>query len=518
MATGPVARDDVHAGTRLTPFDASFLELEDGDESAHMHVGWTMVFDPLPEGGVPPLARVQEELERRLEILPRFRCRLSSPRVGRFSWPTWEPDSGFEIANQTRHATLPAPGGEAELMDWLGDFYSHRLDRTRPLWEMTLLDGLAGGRWAIAAKVHHSLIDGVSGSWVTTVLLDAEPHPGPGSKGVLEALLPDGGNGGETGGGQHSGSRLGALAGGARAGLDVALHPGRVGTLLSQSRAIAEFIVREEVIGGSPTSINVRIGGSRRLAALEVPLADLKAIKRELGGTVNDVVLAATAGGLRRLFEQRGEELSEGVRAMVPVSVRGEGERLALGNRVSSLFVELPVAEPDPVLRYCKTVGAAEELKRSNQAIGAEALTELAGMAPPLLHGAVARASFTPRLFNLTITNVPGPQSTLYAFGAPLQRVVPLVPIYAGHAVGVAVVSYDGKVTFGLNGDRARVPDIAVLRDGIEESLAALRPRQRRGKRPARRSAARAAAATRGSSSLRPARRSAAPRPAFRSR
>jgi len=455
----------------LSPLDATFLELEEGDESAHMHVGWAMLFEPLPEGGTPSLDQVQELLGERLELLPRFLRRLSAPRTGSLSWPSWEPDPHFEIANHVRHATLPPPGGEEELLEWLGDFYSHRLDRAHPLWETTLLDGFADGGWALATKVHHCLVDGISGSSVTTVILDAEPHPEPGSKGVLAAL--EGAGEGEPEGAGHG--ALSALAGTARAGLDTALHPRKLGALLSRSRAIADVLV-DELIAAPHTSLNVDIGGTRRMATVHTSLAELKAIKRELGGSVNDVALAATGGGLRRFFERRGERVdADALRAMVPVSVRQASEQLALGNRVSSLFVDLPIAEPDPLLRYRKTAAAAEELKGSEQAAGAETLVGLAGAAPPLVHGAVARLAFTPRLFNLTITNVPGVQTTLYALGAPLRRIVPLVPIFAGHAVGVAVVSYDGTVTFGVNADRAEVPDVDVLRDGIEESLAELR-------------------------------------------
>jgi diacylglycerol O-acyltransferase / wax synthase len=456
-------------GEQLTPLDATFLELEERDEAAHMHVGWAMVFEPLPQGGTPPVEAVRELLHERLELLPRFFRRLSSPHTGQLSWPSWESDPDFEIANHVRHATLPAPGGEAELLEWLGDFYSHRLDRAHPLWEATLLDGFGDGGWALATKVHHSLVDGISGASVTTVILDAEQHPEPGSKGVLAGVASG------DGGAEREHGPLTAIAHGARAGLGVALHPRRLGLLLSRSRAIAELLV-DELIAAPHTSLNVEIGGSRRLAVVQTSLDDLKQIKRELGGTVNDVVLAASAGGLRRLFEHRGEEpAAADLRAMVPVSVRQAGERLALGNQVTSLFVDLPIAEPDPLLRYRRTVSAAEELKGGGQAAGAETLVGLAGAAPPLVHGAVAQLAFTPRLFNLTITNVPGPQTTLYALGAPLRRVVPLVPIFAGHAVGVAVVSYDGGVTFGINADRVEVPDLEVLREGIEESLAELR-------------------------------------------
>ncbi len=452
----------------LTPLDAAFLELEEGDDSAHMHIGWAMVFEPLPGGGAPSVGHLRELLDQRLELLPQFRRHLSSPRTGRFTWPVWEDDPDFDVANHVRHATLPAPGGADELLEWLGDFYSHRLDRAHPLWQMTLLDGLEDGGWAIAAKVHHSLVDGMSGSSVTTAILDAEREPASGSMGVLAGL-------GQASEGEERGhGRLAALAAGARSGVDVALHPRKLASLLSRSREMAEVLV-DEVIAAPQTSLNVRIGGGRRLAEVSVPLDQLKAVKRELGGTVNDVVLAATAGGLHRLFAHRGESLDgKAMRAMVPVSVRAASEQLALGNRVTSLFVELPAAEPDPLLRYRKTVAAAEDLKSGGQAAGGETLVQLAGAAPPLIHGVVARLAFTPRLFNLTITNVPGPQMTLYAFGARLRHVIPLVPIFAGHALGVAAVSYDGEVTFGLNADRATVPDLEVLRKGIEESLAEL--------------------------------------------
>jgi WS/DGAT/MGAT family acyltransferase len=452
----------------LTPLDTAFLELEERDESAHMHIGWAMLFDPVPGGGTPSVQELRGQLERRLELLPRFRRRLSSPRTGRLSWPSWQEDEGFDVAHHVRRATLSSPGGRAELLEWLGDFYSHRLDRAHPLWEMTLLEGLEGGCWAIAAKVHHSLVDGMSGSSVTTAILDAEPDPGPDSMGVLEAL--------EQAVEEERGrGRLAAVAERARSGIDVALHPRRLGALFSRSREMAALLV-DEVVAAPSTSLNVRIGGSRRLEEFAVPLDDLKAIKRELGGTVNDVVLAIVAGGLNRLFAHRGESLGgRTLRAMVPVSVRAAGESLALGNRVTSLFVELYVEEPDPLLRYRKTAAAAEDLKAGGQAAGGETLVELAGMAPPLVHGVVAQLAFTPRLFNLTITNVPGPQMTLYAFGAPLRHVIPLVPIFAGHALGVAAVSYDGEVTFGLNADRAKVPDLEVFREGIEESLSELR-------------------------------------------
>jgi WS/DGAT/MGAT family acyltransferase len=454
----------------LTALDAAFLELEEGDSSAHMHIGWTMVFDPLPGGGTPAVDEVRRLLEERLSLLPRFRRRLSAPDTGALSWPTWVADEEFEIAAQVPHATLPEPGREGELLEWLAGFYSRRLDRTRPLWEMTLLDGLSDERWAIAVKVHHCLVDGISGASVVGLMLDPEPQPGPESKGLLEAFQPppdreDGIYG-----------PVSLITHGVRAGADLALHPGKLRDLLSRSRGVAELLVRDELRGAPRTSLNVPIGRNRRVAELSVQLEELKAVKRELGGTVNDVVLAASVGGLRRLLESRGEEPDpRGLRAMVPVSVREASEALGLGNRVSSLFVELPGAEPDPHERYRRTIEATEALKRGKQAAGAETLVDIAGLAPPVLHAAVARLSYTPRLFNVTITNVPGSQTTLYALGAPLRHIFPLVPIFAYHAVGIAVVSYDGEVVFGLNADHDTVPDLDVLARGIADSLYELR-------------------------------------------
>ncbi len=454
-------------GTQLSALDAAFLELEEADAAAHMHIGWAMVFEPRPDGGVPTLEELRERTRQRLVALPRFSRRLSSPRVGALSLPEWVAVPDLDVADLMRRATLPAPGGEAELMDWLGDFFSHRLDRSRPLWETTVLEGLEGGRWALVTKAHHCLIDGLSGAAVATILLDAEPDPADDEATIAELLAAAEGREEDEGGN----GALGRLRGAVSVGVGAALHPRR---LLAQSKALAETLVCDEIVSAPRTSLDVAIGGRRRLAAVDVPLAELKRVRSELGGSVNDVVLAATAGGLRRLFHGRGEEAVEKVRAMVPVSVRAASESLALGNRVSSLFVDLAVAEPDPLLRYRKIVAAAEELKRGDAAAGAESVIRLAGLAPPVIQSAVARLAFTPRLFNLTITNVPASPVTLYALGAPMVRVVPLVPIFAGHAIGVAVVSYDGTVTFGLNADRDSVPDLEAMRAGIEEALADL--------------------------------------------
>jgi diacylglycerol O-acyltransferase / wax synthase len=452
---------------RLSPFDATFLELEEADEAAHMHIGAVMVFESRP--GTPPSPRrLRKHLEARLGALPRYRCQLSEPHTGGLRRPAWEPDPDFRIEEHVRHAALPAPGGDAELLEWAGDYWSQRLDRQRPLWDAVLLEGLESGRWAVATKTHHALVDGIGSVDVGHLLLDASRRPRR-SGATLDAE--------EQGEPPSLASRLpGAVVSGIRSGLAATRDPGRLRDALLQSKAMVELLLRDELVPAPHSGLNVRIGTRRRYRIVRADLAELKRIKTALGGTVNDVVLAAAAGGLRRMLLERGEPLPErGLRAMVPVNVRTAADHLRLGNRVSSLFVHLPVAEPDARRRYARTVGEAETLKSGDQATGGAGLVALVGIAPPVLHSLLARSVFASRLFNLTITNVPGPQVPLYAFGARLEEVLPLVPLAADHAVGIAVVSYDGKLVFGLAGDGRAAPDLDVLAGGIKASLDDLR-------------------------------------------
>jgi len=446
----------------LSPLDAMFLELEQADESAHMHIGAVMVFDPVPDSPPPTLTDLGEQLEERLELVPRYRQKLSSTRTGGLSWPTWEPDPHFDISDHLRRAVLPAPGGDAELVEWIADFYSHRLDRSRPLWETVLLEGLEDGRWALATKTHHCLVDGIASVDVGYVLLDDEPNP-------KARKRPAAGRH------QHADdgwSTPGLLLRGARAGLSAATHPR---TVLSRTRATLDMLIREELIAAPTTSLNAPIGGTRRYALVRVPLEELGLIRHALGGTVNDIVLALCAGGLRQLLLSRGEKLPpEGLRGQIPVNIREASEHLALGNRLVSLFVHLPVTESNPLRRYQEVLREAEHRKHGTQALGAKTLIDLTSFAPPALHTVLAQSLFDVRLFNITITNVPASPKTLYAFGAPLVEVLPLVPLFARHAIGIAAVSYAGDMVFGLNADRASVPDLDVLADGIRESLAEL--------------------------------------------
>jgi diacylglycerol O-acyltransferase / wax synthase len=453
-------------GEQLTMLDTMFLELEQADDGAHMHIGAALVFDPLPDGGTPDVDDLRVHMAERIGVLPRFTDRLSSPHAGPLRWLTWEPAEDLDIAAHVHHATLPAPGGDAELRDWLGDFWSHRLDRLRPLWEMTLLDGLEGGRWALVTKTHHCLVDGVGSVDIGHLLLDASPDAPPPLPQPPPVALP-----GESGGGRFWLSP-GLMLRGARAGIGAALHPRES---LERVRAAADVILRDEIIAAPQTSLNGTISGTRHYATVELGLDEVKAVKRERGGTVNDVILAVCAGALRGLLLARGEEPpARGLRAQVPVNIRTEGAR-DLGNELTSLFVELPVAEPDPLRRYARMVQRAEELKAGSQRKGGKTIVDLADLGPPLAGDLLARAMFGgTRMFNLTITNVPGPQQPLYAFGAPLRGVLPLVPLFAGHSIGIAVVSYAGRMVFGLNADRITAPDLEVLTQGIERSFAEL--------------------------------------------
>ena len=440
--------------TRLTALDATFLELEQADPGAHMHIGAVMVFAPPAGGGPPSLEEIRHRLALRLDALPRFRQRLSSPTVSGTGFPHWEADPDFDVGHHLRRAALPAPGGTAELLEWAGDFYSHRLERTRPLWKMVLLEGLEDGRWALCTKTHHALVDGIGSVDAAGVLLDVAPdapneggwHPPPPGR-------------------DHPTGLTGAVSGAAH----VIRHPRDA---VQRSLALAELVVRKEIVAAPRTSLNTPLRKHRRLATVSLPLEDLKGMKRAIGGTVNDVVLTAVSGGLRALLLGRGETPPPGgMRAMVPVNVRDVREGLSLGNRISSLFVELPVDEPDALAAHLRVRAETQRLKHAGQALGSSTLLELAELAPPVLHALLARSLYGARLFNVTVTNVPGPQVPMYAFGSRLEEAIPLVPLAAGHALAVAVLSLDGNVVFCLNCDRDAVPDAAVAARGIQATL-----------------------------------------------
>jgi diacylglycerol O-acyltransferase / wax synthase len=324
--------------------------------------------------------------------------------------------------------------------------------------------GLEGGRWAIATKTHHALVDGVGSVDAAYLLLDASRRPSR----HIDTPPPEPPS--------HGAGPFDVLAGAVRGGLLAARHPGRLRDAFLQGKSVVEVIVDDELAAAPRCSLNAPIAAERAYRLVRADLADLKAVKTSLGGTVNDVILAAVAGGLRELLLSRDETVSApGLRAMVPVNVRTAAERFGLGNKISSLFVHLPVMEPEPGHRYLLVKAETGDLKHRGRADGAAGLASLAGLAPPILHSVLARSVFGTRLFNVTVTNVPGPQIPLYAFGARVEEVWPLVPLAADHRIGIAVVSYDGQVFFGLNADAGTGADLDVLAEGIETAIAELR-------------------------------------------
>jgi len=488
-----VATIPLHAmREHLTPLDATFLELEQADDSAHMHIGAIMVFDPIPQVGAPTREQVGELLSARLGQLPRYRQRLSTPHTGGLSWPAWAEVPDFDVADHLSRAGLPRPGGRAELAEWSSSFFSERLDRRRPLWEMVIVEGLAGGRWALASKTHHCMVDGVGSVDVGHLLLDTSPSPAAAGSAAADEPMPRGAPSPTLSALSRVWEGLSPLEGVAHLterSVHGLLHPRET---LSRAGAVTRLIIEDELHAAPHTSLNEQIGTRRRFEVMRMPLEEMRTIKNALGGTINDVVVTISVSGLRALLDSRGEALpAAGLRAMVPMNVRLAAERLALGNKISSLFMDVPIADPRTLERYFETVARSTALKSDgSQARGTDAMLGLAGLAPPVLHSAIAQALYATRLFNVTITNVPGPQQTLYALGAPLREVHPLVPLAAQHAVGVAIVSYDGNAFFGIVADRDTVPDLEVMVAAMNaarvELLEAARPTTKRSPRKPR--------------------------------
>ncbi|HWH43267.1 MAG TPA: wax ester/triacylglycerol synthase family O-acyltransferase [Thermoleophilaceae bacterium] len=455
------------AEDRLTGLDASFLHLE--DKAAHMHVASVMLFD----GEAPAYDDFVEGLESRLHLVPRYRQRLAFVPWGQ-GRPRWVDDPSFNLRYHVRHTALPEPGGEDQLRALAGRVFAQQLDRDKPLWEIWLVEGVEGNRFALLAKTHHALVDGVSGVDIVTVLFDTKPEPDA-PPATAERWLP-----------RPLPSSAQLLA---EALVERATAPGEVvrsaRALLRAPRQIARSAVDSLVavgalarVGLAPapdTPYNRPIGPHRRFTWVRASLDDVKAIKASLGGTVNDVMLATVAGALRRHMLRRGVKLEDTVlRAMVPVSVRSEGERGALGNRVAAMMAPLPVGVPGADERFAAVAEAMTGLKESGQAVGAQVLTQLSGFAPPTVMSQAARLSSRQRFFNLVVTNVPGPQFPLYLMGHELREAFPMVPLAQNQGLGIAIMSYNGRINFGLVGDFDVVPDLDELAHDVRDELSAL--------------------------------------------
>ncbi len=452
---------------RLTPVDASFLHQE--GPVSHMHVGGLTVF----EGPPPTLEQFLEQIRSRLHLVPRYRHKLAHTAIdsGR---PVWVDDPAFNLEYHVRHTALPAPGDWEQLRQLTARIFSQQLDRTKPLWETWLVEGLEHNQFALISKTHHSLIDGISGVDLATVLFDIapvpqriensgrpwRPHPEPGTVSLITA----------------------GLRGAVRAGIEIA--EGAVEAVAHPDRAIASLREAAEGVGevawavlnpAPPSPLNVEIGPHRRFVGVPCRLDEFKTVKNEFGGTVNDVVLSVVTGALRSFLISRGVRTAGlELRALVPVSTRQEDEHHQLGNRIVAMRAPLPVYIPDPVQRLRFIKRAMDGLKESKQAVGAEVIAGVQNFAPPTILAQASRLNFSTRLFNLLVTNVPGPQFPLYVMGRELEHAYPVAFLPKNHALAIAIMSYNGQMNFGLLGDYDALPDIDAIGENIRSELATL--------------------------------------------
>ena len=451
---------------RLSSTDVSFLTNE--SSSSHMHVGAIMIF----EGPAPSYEDLLDHIQSRHHLVPRFRQKLAYPpaQTGR---PFWVDDPNLNLEYHVRHSALPAPGSEDQLRRMAARVFSQQLDRSKPLWELWLVQGLTRNRFALLTKTHHAVVDGVSGVDIATVLFDLNPVPEPPPSDDAWAPQPE-----------PSSATL--LAKGVE---DVARAPVRAVRRLEHAVQHPESAIKQvrdavEAVSevgwnfanpAPKVPLNVEIGSHRRFAWVRSDLDRLKRVKDALGGTVNDVVLAVVAGALREWLRGRGIR-TEGLelRAQVPVSIRASDEHGQLGNRLAVMRAPLPVYIADPVRRLEAVSQAMKGLKQSKQALGAEVISRFNDFAPPTLLAQAARINFSTRLFNLVVTNVPGPQVPLYVLGRELEDIFPIGFLPPNQALFVAIMSYNGGINFGLLADYDSMDDVDVIASGIETAIAEL--------------------------------------------
>lgn len=450
----------------MSPVDSMFLSVEDG--ISHMHVGSCAVF----EGPAPEYRDVVALIASKLPLIPRYRQKVRDVPGG-LGRPVWVDDPHFNLEYHVRHSALPPRGSTADLDNLMGRLMSQELDRHRPLWEAWMIEGLPDGQWALISKVHHCMVDGVSGTELMATLLDPSrdtpaaapddwlPAPEPSDAALLAESI---------------GRLLRSPFEQARALRALARTPRRAA---GELRAIVDGLVNTRAHLGPRHDVSIvgRIGPHRRWASAEVELTDVKAIKQALGGTVNDVVLAAIAGAFRDLLLARSEDPDRAVlRSLVPVSVRAAGD-VRPSNQVSAMIAELPIGVADPVARLAATRAEMERLKASHQADTMSALTSLAGIAAPAVVAALVRGADTlarrlpQRVVDTVTTNVPGPQVPLYAVGRQMTSYLPLVPLAQGVRIGVAIMSYNGRVSFGVTGDYDSIPEVAPFCRSIEAGI-----------------------------------------------
>ncbi|MCU0264293.1 MAG: wax ester/triacylglycerol synthase family O-acyltransferase [Candidatus Nanopelagicales bacterium] len=471
---------------RLSPLDVSFLYMEEA--TTPMHVGGVAIFE-VPESGFD-YERLVRLIRERIALVPRYRQRVRWV-PGHLANPVWVDDENFDVTYHVRRSALPRPGTQEQLNELVARIMSRPLDRERPLWEMYLVEGLEGGRFAVLSKTHHAMVDGIAAVDIGQVILDSTPEPRvvpaddwrprrePSSaelvvgavneiarspKAVVDTVRTGIGDAHETA------TQIGRNVVGVASALRTMARPARSGPL------------------------NAPVGSARRYATTSTDLQNLKRIKHAHGGTINDIVLSILAGALRAWMMTRGEVVthSSSVRAMVPVSVRTAHD--SSGNQIAAFLCDLPIGEPDPVIRLERVRFEMDLLKETGQMLAATALVGVASFTPPTVHSLGARvvSGLSRRVYNTVITNVPGPQFPLFAGGARMLAAYPVVPLARGQSVSIGLTSYDGGVYFGLNADRDSMPDVEVLAqcidDAVTEMLATVtaggRPRRPRSRKP----------------------------------
>lgn len=454
---------------RLSFLDSSFLALE--SRTTHLHVAGMLILEsgPLerPDGGID-VDRIKAFIESRLHLIPRYRQHLAHVPLERY--PVWVDDAHFNIDYHIRHTSLPKPGSFEQLKALMGRLSSQQLDRSKPLWELFVVEGLEDDLFAIISKIHHAMIDGISGVDLMAVLLsltnDAEFEPGPAyeprpaptdTELVIKEVA------------RRAGRVTAALRSVQTLGDDVqslALQGAR------KIRAMRNSLGSGWLTKASMTPLNGTIGPNRRFGTLRTPLEEVKQVKNALGGSVNDVILASVAGGVRRFLTARNFDIEDlDFRVMAPVSVRSPSQRGTLGNQVAMWLVTLPIGEPDPTARLAAVQLETEKLKKTDQAHGAASLVQMSSGAPATLVSMAARLAAGARPFNMTVTNVPGPQFPMYMLGAKLIRQYPLVPLWYGHGVGIALFSYNGEITWGFNADYDVMEDLDGFIAAVDESF-----------------------------------------------
>jgi WS/DGAT/MGAT family acyltransferase len=441
--------------------DAMFLHVE--NDVTPMHIGGVSIF----EGPPPPFEELRSMVEGKLHLTPRYRQKVRFVPLG-MGEPVWVDDPHFNIDYHLRHSAVPSPGKEEQLRATAARVFSQHLDRSKPLWEIWMVEGLEGDRWALLSKVHHCMVDGVAATDMMSLMFGASPERGNGDGWHADPEPSD----------------LELMAYSARhrvrdpaAQVRFALRaPSEV--LRAFAGGAKALLASAPALRPSTSSLTGPIGPHRVWSWANVSLADVKEVRSKLGGTVNDVVLTLITNGYRALLEHRGEPITTDrvVRTMVPVSVRAPGERGEYNNRVSAVFARLPVGIEDPAERLADIRAQMDGIKSSKQAVAGDALAQLSGFAPPILLALGSRVATRSARLNMdtATTNVPGPQVALHTLDRKLLASYPYVPVVGTIRIVVAIFSYDGELYFGVTGDRDHAPDVDVLTKGIEADVGTL--------------------------------------------